>query len=139
MLVAAFAYWMGSRSSSHDEHRRSAGAQSVQARPSFDPDEGESGAKKIVSEAVEARYDYLPEVACPESVRASKGVLFTCEALVRQTELIPVTLEVISHVGAFVRVASVGEPAAEVAEYRWCKAHDDLKGRAACSAAYTAR
>lgn len=134
MLVAAFAYWMGSRSSSDDEHRRP-----TADHPSFDPNESESGAKKIVSEAVETRYNYLPEVACPESVREAKGVLFTCEALVPQTGLIPVTLEVISHLGAFVRVASVGQPAAELAEYRWCKAHGDLKGRAACSTAYSAR
>jgi hypothetical protein len=139
VLVAGFAYWLGSRSSSHGEQRLSAAAQSAHSRPRFDPNEGEGGAKKLVSEAIEARADYLPEVGCPESVREAKGVLFTCEALVQQTGLIPVTLEVISHVGTFVRVASVGQPAAEVAEYRWCKAHGDLKGRAACSAAYTAR
>jgi hypothetical protein len=136
MLVGGFAYWLGSRTSGQEGHRRPVAAHAV---PRFDPNEGGSGAKKLVSEAVETRYDYLPEVACPDSVRESKGTLFTCEALVPRAGLIPVTLEVVSHVGAFVRVASVGEPASEVAEYRWCKAHGDLKGRAACSAAYTAR
>ncbi|HJZ35749.1 MAG TPA: hypothetical protein VJ204_05695 [Solirubrobacterales bacterium] len=139
VLVAGFAFWLGSRSSSHKENRRSVAVQSAHAHPSFDPNAGQSGAKKLASEAVEARYNYLPEVARPESVREIKGALFTCEALVPQAGLIPVTLEVISHVGAFVQVASVGQPAAEVAEYRWCKAHGDLKGRAACSDAYMAR
>jgi hypothetical protein len=135
MLVAALAFWLGSRSSNHEEQA----AKSARARPSFDPNTNESGAKKLVSEAIEARYKYLPEVGCPESVIEVKGALFTCEALVPQAGLIPVTLEVISHVGAFVQVASVGQPAAEVAEYRWCRAHGDLKGRAACSDAYLAR
>ena len=139
VLVAAFAYWLGSRSSGHGQHRRSAASRSVHTVPSFDPNGYESGAKKLVIEAIEARYNYLPEVGCPESVKEVKGILFTCEALVPEAGLIPVTLEVISHVGAFVRVASVGQPAAEVAEYRWCKARGYLKGRAVCSAAYRNR
>lgn len=122
---------------------RGSGDSSAEGGPSrsassFDPDAYESGAKKLAEQAIEERDSVRPEVGCPEAVAGVKGTMFTCEALVRG-DLVPVTFEVFSNVGDFVRVVDVGRSADEVAEYRWCGTHGDLEGRAACSEAYESR
>lgn len=106
--------------------------------PTFNPDAYLSGAKEVVVKAIEDQDSYQPEVGCPTEVEETKGTLFTCEALVRN-RLVPVTLEVISNVGAFVRVLDTDMTASEAAEFEWCRSRGDLEGRAACSAAYEAR
>lgn len=81
-------------------------ASQVSSRQTFDPNQDYSAAKELVAQAINERFSYTAEVACPRSEPVEKGHLFRCEALVRG-RLVPVTLQVISPLG-FLRVAHIG-------------------------------
>lgn len=136
LFVAALAAGAGFAAGKVTTHAAISTAESSQPQ-TFDPDGFGSSAKDLVVAAVERHDNFHPEVACPTRVALSKGVLFTCEALVRGS-LVPVDLEVISPLG-FLRVVDVGLSLPEYREYRWCKAHNALEGRASCSTAYESR